>query len=921
MMQYHLAVTPEGIVGLVSVAHKSGLGIESAALPSSLVAAFNESLSTGLTQLASQDWSEACAQWSAEFAFWRAYARRYFSALCRQYSTRSHHWNAPACPDPTTLDEIVHAAPPMLGLEYLRSDVLRQVWESLDSFTQKQLAASQLDLTAYLKSLDEQWNLIGRVTFHLAENKKDPAAPFAFLATFTEGQSSAGVPQHVPLSEALKQSLSSKDSSKINQLLEPVSRAAKSCPVVAELLESRKLFALQAWGIRHAYAFLSAVPDMEQAGIVVRVPNWWNAARPPRPQVNVRIGSRAPGLLGLESSLDFDIDVAIEGQPLSEAELKQLLAAREGLVLLRGNWVQVDAKSLESALTHWRTLQKQHVQGIDFLQSMRLLAGASLDANMEDQPAQEWSRVEAGPWLREVLEQLRSPSDRSAIDPESGIQAKLRPYQADGVRWLWLATQLGLGVCLADDMGLGKTLQVISLLVQLKQQSSTAVRTGRMDRVRETTETPTPSLLIVPTSLLGNWQRELARFAPQLRIQVAHRSYQDAEQLQKMADDPAQVLSHCDAVITTYGTIRKADWIRQLTWRLIVLDEAQAIKNSAAAQTKAIKQIPARGRIVMTGTPVENDLGDLWSLFDFSSPGLLGSATVFKRFVSSKDEAIRAKHLVAVRKLIQPYVLRRLKSDPTVAPDLPPKTEMRVDCGLAPMQAALYAEVIQDLKTTLDLATGIQRRGLVLAVLMQLKQICNHPALYLKQANFKAQDSGKFAEMASLCELMSEKQEKVIVFSQFQSMCEPLKNFLAEVFGREGFVLTGKTTAKARSKMVADFQQPFGPPYMVISVKAGGTGLNLTQASHVIHFDRWWNPAVEDQATDRAFRIGQTRHVLVHKFVCRGTLEERIDELIQSKRKLSQELFDQSGEINLTDMTTEQIMQFVALDISKAAGA
>jgi SNF2 family DNA or RNA helicase len=574
---------------------------------------------------------------------------------------------------------------------------------------------------------------------------------------------------------------------------------------------------------------------------------------------------------------------------------------------LRGNWVEVDQDKLKSALQHWQDLRKQHVGGVDFLQAMKLLSGAAIGNSGDDAETVRWTRIEPGEWLQQTLKALREPKASVDLDPESVVNAQLRHYQTAGVRWLWFATQLGLGVCLADDMGLGKTLQVISLIALLRQRQSS------------TRNDPSPCLIVVPTSLLGNWQREFAKFAPQLNLFVAHRSVASIDKLKTVESEPAKALADKDVVIVTYGSIRNAKWLDKIHWNLAVLDEAQAIKNSGSLQTKAIKAIPARCRIIMTGTPVENHLGDLWSLFDFSSPGLLGSATEFKRFVSNKDERQRSRNLAALRKLIRPYVLRRMKTDPNIVPDLPAKTEMRVDCNLSTVQTALYSQVIQDLEKSLDLATGIQRRGLVLATLMQLKQICNHPALYLKGQSFDVKNSGKYLELQRLCEDIAAKQEKVLVFSQFQTMCEPLSQFMNEVFGRPGLVLTGKTSAKARGQLVSDFQQPFGPPFFVISVKAGGTGLNLTEACHVVHFDRWWNPAVEDQATDRAFRIGQVRNVLVHKFVTSGTLEERIDDLIQSKKQISRDMFDDSGEVNLTEMSDDELLRFVSLDINKAS--
>jgi len=907
---YRIAIAPKGVIGLVSVTDASSIDITKfVGIAREVVRAFDSSTANGLATLASAAWQNQVAQWPAEFSFWRSFARRYFVSLCRESGTKTNQWLSPQPPDASTLDEILHSAPPMIGLEYLRGATLETAWAELDDWAQGAVKQHPDGLAGLLKACDETWNLIGRVTFHLAENRKNENAPFAFMATFTEGQSASGAPRHQPLSEALRQSISANDTGLLDRLLEPVVRASKSSSLIADLLESRKLFSPQAWGITQAFAFLSDVPVLEQAGVVVRVPNWWNATRPPRPQVSVSLGSREPSRFGAEQ-LDLQVGVSVDGEPLQPSELKALLAARDGLMLLRGKWVQVDQEQLHLALDHWRDLQKQHVKGIDFLHGMRLLSGAAIGASSVDDDSRSWAKVEAGPWLHSVIQSLRNPSGQVGVDPEAGIRATLRHYQIDGVRWLWFATRLGLGVCLADDMGLGKTLQVISLIVQLyRTQTATA---------KKPPEPKTPVLLIVPTSLLGNWQREVAKFAPQLKLFVAHRSVTTVDALKRVEANPEKELADHQIVMTTYGIAAKSAWLQQVTWQLIVLDEAQAIKNANATQTKAIKKLAAKCRITMTGTPVENHLGDLWSLFDFSTPGLLGTAAEFKRFVSSKDDRQRAQRLSALRALVQPYVLRRLKTDPAIVPDLPAKTEMRVDCGLSPTQAALYKEVVDDLEHSLNVATGIQRRGLVLAALMQLKQICNHPSLYLKRDKFASQDSGKYAELGRLCETMLEKQEKLLVFSQFQSMCDPLHEYLAAVFGRPGLTLTGKTIAKARGKLVAEFQQPFGPPYFVISVKAGGTGLNLTEACHVVHFDRWWNPAVEDQATDRAFRIGQQRNVMVHKFVTRGTLEERLDDLIQSKRSISKALFDKSGDLNLTEMTNEQLMDFVSLDLNKA---
>lgn len=913
-----LGVLPSGTIGIIGIPRgglPSAKGLASeVSLSEELQQAFQRGPADGLTLLSSVHWEKGL---TPATAFWRKFGRLYFQSICRQSTQSSDAWNSPDAPSEETLSEILQTAPMMVGLENLRPESLAELWVQLDQYTQQKVrswrkGANASKLSSYLHSLDPAWNLIGRVTFHLAENKKSETKPFAFIATYTESASKSGAFQHVPLAEALKQSLDSGDTRRLDALLQPVSRAADECEIVSGLLESRALFSAQAWSISQAFKFLTSVPLMEKAGVIVRVPNWWNASRPPRPQVTVRVGNRPTASMGAAEALDFNVGVAIDGEPLDAEELGKLMEARSGLALLRGKWVQIDQQQLRSALDHWKSLEKQHAGGMGFLEGMRLLSGATMPGEEQgNDDITAWTRIQPGDWLEEMLLTLRDPSGNVALAAPKKLKATLRPYQLDGFRWLWFANQLGLGVCLADDMGLGKTIQVIALLLELKFPSGKKPRT-------KTTKRQQPSLLVVPTSLLGNWMREVQRFAPDLKLFVAHRSITSAAELKRVAESPVKELASYDLVMTTYGLARRVKWVHQCDWRLVILDEAQAIKNAGATQTQTIKKIPAKSRIVMTGTPVENHLGDIWSLFDFCSPGLLGTATEFKKFVKASQENARDGGLASLRRLIQPYVMRRLKTDPDIAPELPDKTELRVECGLTATQAALYQQTLDDLEDVLENATGLQRSGVVLGTLMQLKQICNHASLYLKHPDFELSGSGKFAELKSIVATLSEKQEKMLVFTQFQSMCDPLREFLSHQFGRDGLVLSGKTASAKRTKLVSEFQQESGPPFFVISVKAGGTGLNLTQACHVVHFDRWWNPAIEDQATDRAFRIGQKRNVMVHKFVCRGTLEEKIDDLIHSKKKISQDLFAESGEVNLTEMSNDQLMGFVSLDLNKA---
>jgi SNF2 family DNA or RNA helicase len=535
---------------------------------------------------------------------------------------------------------------------------------------------------------------------------------------------------------------------------------------------------------------------------------------------------------------------------------------------------------------------------------MRLLAGARRDLSGNDPTLDEtgWAFVEAGDRLREMLAGLREPARLAAIQTGSGLLANLRPYQQTGLNWLWFLSELGLGACLADDMGLGKTIQVIALL--LAQQG----RPGRS----------APSLLVLPASLLSNWRSELERFAPSLSVVCLHPSEMERTELTAIAADPERILASADAVLTTYGMLQRQEWLRQPKWNLIVLDEAQAIKNSGTQQAKAVKTLSGRARIALTGTPVENRLSDLWSLFDFICPGLLGTSTRFKQFATALENREPPSY-APLRSLVQPYILRRLKSDRSVITDLPDKVEMATWCGLSKAQTRLYGQAVKDLAEALQeqQESGIKRRGLILSSLMRFKQICNHPGQFLGDGDYDEERSGKFIRLRELADEIASRQERALIFTQFREMTGPIATFLATLFGRPGLVLHGGTPVAERKKLVDRFQHEDGPPFFVLSLKAGGSGLNLTAASHVIHFDRWWNPAVENQATDRAFRIGQNRNVMVHKFVCKGTVEEKIDALISAKTGLATELLE-GAETLLTEMDDEALLKLVALDLEKA---
>jgi non-specific serine/threonine protein kinase len=836
-------------------------------------------------------------------AFLRDLGRAFVTRLCALPDLEERRERVEVDCPPDERARLAAAVPPMDGAEYVDADWIAARWDDLGRAFADEIRAHRGPVAEWLRARHPSWHVVGKVCLHLAENRGDEEHPFAFLATYAVRAGSSGKVQHRPLARALEESSARGDRQALLHLLVPLQRAAEQTPWLAELIDSGAIYEAMAWTPADAHRFLAAIPALEAAGLVVRVPDWWRPRRPPRPEVTVRVGDKKPSAVGMDALLDFSVAVALGDEKLTASEVRQLLASSGGLVRLRGQWVELDRERLREVLDHWEGVRREAEEGgLSFLEGMRLLAGAApaADGAAAPEAAEGWSRVEAGAWLARTLEGLRGPGGLAAADPGADLRGTLRPYQKVGVSWLAFASSLRLGVCLADDMGLGKTIQVLGLLLLHKR------RARRGDP---------PHLLVAPASLLANWQAEIERFAPSLATRVAHPSAMPAREVAGLAGAD---LAGTDLVITTYGTLARVEALRAREWSLAILDEAQAIKNPGARQTQAVKALKSRARIALTGTPVENRLGDLWSLYDFLDPGLLGSAKEFSAFARRLADR-PGESYAPLRRLIQPYLLRRLKTDRSVVADLPDKTEVKAFCLLSGPQAALYQKTVDELERALaQVAQGIERRGLVLAYLMRFKQICNHPAHWLGQGAWDEAGSGKLARLREIVEAVAAKQEKVLVFTQFREATAPLAAFLADLFGRPGLVLHGSTPVKARGDLVKRFQDDPTVPFFVLSLKAGGAGLNLTAASHVVHFDRWWNPAVEDQATDRAYRIGQHRNVLVHKLVCRGTVEERIDRLIEDKQAMVRGVLEGGGETLLTEMSDAELMAMVALDLRRA---
>jgi hypothetical protein len=649
---------------------------------------------------------------------------------------------------------------------------------------------------------------------------------------------------------------------------------------------------------RDAIGFVrDAAPALEQAGFGVLAPPWWNKRL--RLQLNVEPMDEieeGSGLFGLDGLCAYRWRIAVGDAMLTLAELRELAALKLPLVMARGRWVVLRPEDVEAALAFFehRAEQGQAPAGELIRESLGLGAAGKARAGSLD------VGIQAGGWLKELLS---TNGDRKlqTIPTPAGFAGELRPYQQRGLAWLSFLSSLGLGACLADDMGLGKTVQLLALLLAEREHAERHKRLA-------------PTLLICPMSVAGNWEREAQRFAPSLRVHVHH----GRERLS--GKHFARAARASDLVITTYAlATRDRETLASVQWERVALDEAQNIKTIDTKQTRAIRSLPGRHRVALTGTPVENRLSELHSIMDFLNPGLLGASETFKRCYARPIERYRDEHATArLREATGPFILRRLKTDKRIIGDLPEKIEMRVDCNLTKEQASLYEAVVEEMLQKAAQVEGIERSGVILAALIKLKQVCNHPAHLLKDRSELDGRSGKLARLEEILAEALAEGDRALCFTQFTEFGHMLRSHLQERLGREVMFLHGGTPKSARDEMVQRFQSEEGPAVFVLSLKAGGTGLNLTAANHVVHFDRWWNPAVEDQATDRAFRIGQRKNVQVRKLTCVGTLEERIDTLISRKKDLADRIVG-TGEAWITELDTAQLRELVTLSSDAVA--
>ncbi len=800
-------------------------------------------------------------------------------------------------------------APLMPGREYLQEMLLIDLWHELNNIFSAKIGKFSGSVAEFVKKLSPDIHLAGRIYFHLVENR-DGNEPFAFMATYSTRLDDTGESRHLPLKYALQEY--EDDPEKLLQLLVTVDEAALQSKLILELRESGDLFYPLAWSAKEAFTFFKEIPIYDEAGILCRIPNWWKG-KAARVGLQLSLGENEPSQVGFEALLDFNPRLMVGDSEISVAEARRLLDEAAGLAFLKNKWVAVDSEKLEKTLAAYEdAMALNREDGVSMLEALRLSLNPQRVLGTDD--VEIVSGIAHGEWLKGVFAKLNQPEKLGQVKTSKAFKAKLRHYQKDGLNWLFYLHKLKLGACLADDMGLGKTLQVLAFLNAIKLDEKMILRNLGSDSKKACENSKKPvhkaSLLIIPASLLANWNSEIEKFYPELVCLTAHPGYYKSKSVPKFT---AAELDKYDLVITTYALVQRYQWLNDYVWNYVILDEAQAIKNPGTRQTRAVKELSSENRIVMTGTPIENRLSDLWSLFDFLNPGLLGNIKEFNSF--SKKLLEQPEGYARLRRIVNPFILRRLKSDKSIISDLPDKVEVKTWAAMSKKQTILYREILAGVAGAVENTDGIERRGIILAALMRFKQLCNHPDQYLGADNFSERESGKFQRLREICETIYEKREKVLVFTQFKEMTAPLSKFLATIFHKEGLVLHGSVAVPKRKALVEKFQGREYIPYFVLSLRAGGVGLNLTEANHVIHFDRWWNPAVENQATDRAYRIGQKKSVMVHKFLTKGTVEEKIDHMLIAKSKLSADIVAKSGENWITEMNNDELLELFTLDI------
>ena len=748
------------------------------------------------------------------------------------------------------LDRIAGEVPFAPGSRYVdRKWVKRQLDVLLECY-REEISTFPQSVDIYFNMKNESLLFPSRIYFHLVEDK-DTSYPFAFMATYTTKDEDGAV-HHYPLRFALTEYKD--DLEGLSRLISPISRLSSSSDIIKGLVSSGRIFYPVRFTEEEAYDFLSHAQDFESEGIECRIPNFWRK----KGRYSSLGISVSKGNMGLGTIISIKPQMVYEGVAITKEEAQRLLDVKAGLAFLKGRWVALDRDKLK-ALLESSDLFSEPMSVADLVKYSSGIKKTKVKIAFSD---------------RNWLEKLADAVSRDVEVPES-VNAVLRPYQTEGFRYLYAMNELGFGFCLADDMGLGKTVQVLAYLEKMRTEK-------KAQRV----------LLVLPSSLIGNWESEIRRFTPKIGYSVYHGSGRTI--------DKESFLT-----ITTYGVAGKDEELGREKWDLVILDEAQYIKNSSTKAYKALSAMTRRDAVILTGTPVENDLMNLWSLMDYINSGFLGNKTEFSRYAKNVD--IQA--LSSLKRAISPFILRRLKTDKSIIRDLPDKVETNLFVTLSKEQIILYNKIVADLEKSMVEDEGeFEKKGRVLAAIAKLKAVCNHPDQYSGENGYKESESGKFELLKDLASTIHSNREKVLVFTQFREIIPALDNLLSSVFGSRGLVIDGSVTAKKRTEIVKAFQNGEAD-YMVLSLRAAGVGLNLTRATNVIHFDRWWNPAVENQATDRAYRIGQKQKVMVYKFISKDTIEEKIDELIQKKKALSDSLLSDLNSDILSKLSSKELLE------------
>ncbi len=748
------------------------------------------------------------------------------------------------------IDRIAADVPFAPGSRYVDRKWVKRQLDVLLKCYRSEISTFTQSVDIYFNQKNESLLFPSRIYFHLVEDKYT-SYPFAFMATYTTKDDIDNV-HHYPLRFALTEYRN--DLEGLSRLISPISRLSASSDIIKGLVSSGRIFYPVRFTEEEAYDFLSHAEEFESEGIECRIPNFWRK-KGRYSSLSISVNK---GMLGAGAVISIKPKMIYEGVAITKEEAEALLEVKAGLAFLKGRWVALDREKLKALLESY-DLFSSPMSVAELMKYSSGIKKTKVKIAFSDNN-----------WLGKLAEAVSGE-----VNLPSTVKAELRPYQKEGFRYLYAMNELGFGFCLADDMGLGKTVQVLSYLETLRVEK-------KAQRV----------LLTLPSSLIGNWESEIKKFTPSLSYSVYHGQGRTIERESFLT-------------ITTYGVAAKDEELKGEKWDLVILDEAQYIKNSTTKAYKALSAMTRKNAVILTGTPVENDLMNLWSLMDYINPGFLGNRTEFSRYAKN----IEITSLTSLKRAINPFILRRLKTDKSIIRDLPDKVETNLYVTLTKEQIILYNKIVGDLERSLVEGDGeFEKKGKVLASIAKLKAVCNHPDQYSGENIYKESESGKFELLKEVASTIHSNREKVLVFTQFREIIPALDNLLYGVFGRRGLIIDGSVSAGKRTETVKAFQNGEAD-YMVLSLRAAGVGLNLTRATNVIHFDRWWNPAVENQATDRAYRIGQKEKVMVYKFISKDTIEEKIDELILSKKALADSLLSDFDSSILSKLSSSELLE------------